>query len=400
MSALRPLLFTAVIAFGLGALAAVLWASRFWEPDAAFALEDNREIAELRSQVADLNVRLESAEQPGAATGRSPIAADPIAQTQLSEALTWLSQLSSDRFGDWNTERLQRTTELDLSGLTLNAEDLLHLKSLGSLETLNLAQTGIIDVELATLAELDLQNLNLAATLVTDAGLQHLAQMHGLQSLALDRTEIGDEGLAKLLHLSGLTSLTLDGTKITDAGLQSLANLGLNTLRIGQTLVTDTGLATLDSFQLEELSLYRNTNITDAGLQYLQRQGSLETLNLRGANITAAGLANLGDLSSLKDLNASMVMNDAGMVHLANLRSIERLGLYSNPEITDAGVAHLQNLKTLQVLQLQFSKITDVGLGFLENLPNLRTLDIRGTEVSPAGLERFRMNHPNCRVLR
>lgn len=400
MSALRPLLFTAFISFSLGALAAVIWASRTLVIPRTPALEESAAtIAELQGRIDELEARLERAEQPGTPTERVVLADDPVKQAELSEALTWLSRLSPDQFGNWSIDRLQIATELDLSGLVLDAEDLLHLQALDSLTSLNLARTSITDLELASLAGLDLQSLDLTATLITDAGLLHLAEMGGLQELALDRTEIGDEGIARLLHLSGLRSLGLDGTGITDAGLQSLASLDLDTLRIGQTRISDAGLATLDNFRLRELSLYRNTGITDAGLMHLHDQTALETLNLRGANITAAGLANLNDLGSLKELNASLVMDDAGMVHLQGLDSIERLGLYSNPEITDAGIAYLQNLTTLQELQLQFTKIGDRGLGFLQNLTNLRMLDLRGTDVSPAAVESFRLSHPNCRVI-
>ena len=104
-------------------------------------------------------------------------------------------------------------------------------------------------------------------------------------------------------------------------------------------------------------------------------------------------------LKWLETLNASLIVKDAGMIHLAELTSLRKLGLYSNPEITDAGVVHLRNLTSLETLQLQFTKISDRGLGHLEGLESLRFLDLRGTQVTPEELEVFRARHPSCRVL-
>ena len=67
-----------------------------------------------------------------------------------------------------------------------------------------------------------LQELELARTAVTDAGLVHLKGLTNLQSLDLDFTKITDAGLVHLKGMTGLSMLLLQGTKVTDAGVADL----------------------------------------------------------------------------------------------------------------------------------------------------------------------------------
>ena len=71
------------------------------------------------------------------------------------------------------------------------------------------------------LQTLDLNNVHN----VTDARLEELAGMKGLQVLNLSGTQVTDAGLKELAALKGLQELHLFGTQVTDAGLKELAGL-------------------------------------------------------------------------------------------------------------------------------------------------------------------------------
>ena len=67
--------------------------------------------------------------------------------------------------------------------------------------------------------------MRLRNTTVTDAGLKHLvARLSQLQQLDIASTHITDAGLEYLKGLTRLQTLDLDGTQITYAGLEHLKN--------------------------------------------------------------------------------------------------------------------------------------------------------------------------------
>lgn len=67
-----------------------------------------------------------------------------------------------------------------------------------------------------------LTGLGLAGTGVTDAGLEHLAALAGLETLTLNDTAITDSGLAKLARCRKLRVLDVRGTRSTAAALAEL----------------------------------------------------------------------------------------------------------------------------------------------------------------------------------
>jgi hypothetical protein len=91
-----------------------------------------------------------------------------------------------------------------------------------------------------------LQELGLANTQVTDAGLKELAGLTKLQTLDLRGTKVSDAGLKELTGLNSLRSLDLNETRVTDAGLMQLKALKkLKWLRLWKTEVTDAGVKAL-----------------------------------------------------------------------------------------------------------------------------------------------------------
>ena len=159
-----------------------------------------------------------------------------------------------------------------------------------------------------------------------------------------------------------LTELVLAGEPLTDAGLEHLADLTyLQSLHLCSWQVTDAGLAHLSGLvSLRHLSL-SFTQITGEGLAHLFRLVSLQSLDLSSTKVGDAALAHVSVLSSLKELNLSSTqITDAGLARLAKLTSLEWLHLDST-QVTDGGLAHLFGLTSLRNLVLPTLWVTDAG---------------------------------------
>ncbi len=164
---------------------------------------------------------------------------DRLLQKRGSWAPTWLVDvLGVDYFVS--------VVDLAFSG-TCTDRELGRAGSLSRLEQLSLARSRISDAGLAHLRGLaHLSWLNLCDTKITDAGLVHLEGLTTLEGLDLSFTPVTDAGLAHLKGLKGLTELDLSGTRITDAGLTHLKGLSnLAQLRVLRTHVTGAGIQSL-----------------------------------------------------------------------------------------------------------------------------------------------------------
>jgi len=106
---------------------------------------------------------------------------------------------------------------------------------------------AIADSQLAPLAELhSLVWLDVVGVPLTDDALIHISRLKHLERLRIDETPITDAGLIHLTRLPKLHTLNLSSTKITDAGLAHLAKLpNLKELYIQKTQVTPAGTAKL-----------------------------------------------------------------------------------------------------------------------------------------------------------
>jgi hypothetical protein len=113
---------------------------------------------------------------------------------------------------------------------------------------------------------------------VTDAGLQGLGELAGLESVTIGvGRQISNAGLAHLNRLQSLKELTLVGTHVTDEGLKEVAGLsGLRQLCV--------------------------SNVSELGLRHLRHMPHLEHLQLRHAKVTPTGVQELQALRGLKSL--------------------------------------------------------------------------------------------------
>jgi hypothetical protein len=160
-----------------------------------------------------------------------------------------------------------------------------------------------------------------------------------LQSLDLGRSRVTDAGLEKVARLEGLNDLSLLGLSVGDAGLIHLARLpSLKYLNLGQTQATDASLPVLEALPV------------------------LESLNVQGTGFTEALVPVAASREALRILllDADQI-SDRTVPLLTGLRALEWLSL-GGDDLTDSSVEHLAQMTWLTSLQLTASGISDEGI--------------------------------------
>jgi len=151
----------------------------------------------------------------------------------------------------------------------------------------------IDDEDLRQLASLtELHSLAIPhARNVTNASMEIIANIPGLQNLDLAGTGINNEGLEPLRNHPTLTRLVVNETRVTDAGLAIIATIpNLEVLELYRCRVTDEGLRHIGRMRnLVRISL-DSTPVTDRGLVHLYPLQNLRRLQVGDTHVTASGI--------------------------------------------------------------------------------------------------------------
>jgi Leucine-rich repeat (LRR) protein len=263
-----------------------------------------------------------------------------------------------------------------LAKLTATTEGMKHITKLQSLEML-VPPKGLTNRGLSYVAQLEsLKGLYFGENRVNNAGLKrYLPKLTKLEKLSLWGGKINDAGLVCLADLPRLFYLSLNSGNFTDAGLFHLKNIStLKALDLNHLPITDEGLRHLSGLKgLEDLSLY-NTQVTDRGLAYLKSMPSLKKLDIRKrgqkGQITDAGMVHLAQIGSLEHLEVSGI-TDKGMAHIANLKNLKHLRGGGD---SDTALQHLSKLQSLEYLATGGTGFTNAGMDDLAKLTNLKDL--------------------------
>lgn len=150
--------------------------------------------------------------------------------------------------------------------------------------------------QLAALGHFDCLRIRTPAPL-READLVHLQEVP-CDALEIDFTSATENGLTCLKRLTRFSRLSVDLTRIpvTDAMLESLADLpGLDRLVLIATPITDESLAVVARIpKLRSLNL-GNTAVTDAGLEHLKGLAGLRFLRLCDTKATRQAVQKLAD---------------------------------------------------------------------------------------------------------
>ena len=197
---------------------------------------------------------------------------------------------------------------------------------------------------------------------------------------------LSDIGLSKLDQLKKLDALNLSETGLTGSGVKIVSALNLKLLTVaGNEQVSDWSLFYLSSMpSLQGLSL-RETGISNAGLKYLARVRTLKRLILdHNREISNQGVANLNpSISSIESLSlARCNMDDEVVPELLKFRNLRELSLSGNPAITNGAIALLlKNSNNLETLSLADCDIDESGVAKLHLFTRLRVLDLSGISL-------------------
>jgi len=158
----------------------------------------------------------------------------------------------------------------------------------------------------------------------------------------------------------------------------------LETLHLGgQTQISDAGFAKIAALvpQLKVLTLSNHKNITDAGL------ASLKTLPLRDLYLGGAP----EEKSSI---------TDAGLRHIAEIRSLQRFQILDCNGITDTGIGVLCTIPLKNLDLLGCLSLTDASMGSISGVESLESFTMGGRQdgrqpkITKAGLAQLD-SHPN-----
>jgi hypothetical protein len=204
------------------------------------------------------------------------------------------------RITDGGLKAVECLTELEdvtlVGDLSLTDAGLRHFAGLRQLRKLMITNCPVTDAGIDELSGLThLESLWLTDTQITDRALKRIAERFpDLRCLSVGgvvgNAHVTDAGVDCLGDLRGLERLELSGSALTDRCLKTLARLpNLRSLCLDQTKISDEGLGELSGLdKLEELDL-SFTAVSDAGLARLEGLKSLKLLQANCAHVTAAG---------------------------------------------------------------------------------------------------------------
>ncbi|MBI1348155.1 hypothetical protein GC163_17915 [bacterium] len=327
-----------------------------------------------------------------------------------AEDLTMFGKLSDlEKLQILNCRNLNDEMAAELKGLT-------HLKTLALTNTvINDAAVSMIATSFPELTDLDLSS----NTNMTSGVIKIISEMPKLQRLTLVQNKVNDIGAMRLSKLQELRALDLRGNmEAGDMALDVIADLPkLTAFKHRSTAITDTGMESLSRNQTLDALLLQDFAITDQSGPHLAKLGKLTQLEvfrcqgfgsdgvlaLKGMGLTRLTLRDLpnvddrgievfDDLPQLKRLYLHELssVSDYGLAHLAGVKSLELLDIWSVPQMTDATVDVIATLPQLKELSLRATGVTDACIDKLLAMPHLQSLTFKENgAVTPEGLKKL-----------
>jgi hypothetical protein len=215
---------------------------------------------------------------------------------------------------------------------------------------------------------------------LTDEGLKPLARMSNLKLLMIGGNFTSD-GLESISELTGLTWLAIDKprgvpSKIDDRGMQRLKKLtNLERLFLTGPDISDDGLVVLqDMTKLEQISITHGSRVTGTGFARLDKLKSLSSIELEGTPIDDRGLESFPVFPSLWRLTLGKNIRGPGLKSLGKHPKLERVDL-QECELTPSAIEDLANSNaTMSSLEIPEGVVPDSGLAPLRRLKNLQAV--------------------------
>lgn len=255
---------------------------------------------------------------------------------------------------------ISRWKSLTLNGTRVDDEGLIQICSLATrLSEVHICSDLISDDSMPALCALpNLRSLLLdGVPHVTDKGIACIALVLQLRELYLNGTQLTDARMDVVATKTDVWSLSVAGTKITDAGVRKLTSLtSLSILALDGTQVDGSGLDGIPADN--RIYLYLNRcPISDAALNRLvATHRRIQLLGLNDTPVTDACLTAVSELPELEDLRLERTaITDAGVRALVGHRKLYMLYL-AETGVSDDMIAALtsQAPKGIHVIQKSY----------------------------------------------
>jgi internalin A len=258
--------------------------------------------------------------------------------------------------------------EVNLRGRWVSTAEILDLLQYKKLSRLNLSHTRIVDSDLLYLRPAtQIEDLNLSySEHITDIGMNAIKDWKHLKRLYVSGTQVADATLTLLGRMAALESLDVAASEVTDDGLQellpltSLKHLGLGRSELGEGAAEVLGL--LDNLVSLDLSGPRERR---------NRRGNA------GERIPQPVIEAVGKLVELRTLRVGHSGADSAALQgwAVSMKKLERLGLEHCARIDDSAIAGIEAWPSLKQVDLQGTRVTPARVDQLrKNRPNLQVL--------------------------
>ncbi len=216
-----------------------------------------------------------------------------------------------------------------------------------------------------------------------------VARFQKLRTLKVKITRLTPPMVDQLRSLKAPKTLTLNIANCSELDLKALTQLSaLEELRLSGEAVTDSVLKRVAGLASDSATLPRAGG---TGLGAMRREASLphlKALHLDGTSVTDPGLQQLADMRGLERLGLYYNKNvtEAGLRQLARFKQLKGLSLEQPGLVTDVTLTELTALTALDDLQLYETRITDAGMKDVARFKRLREFSLDASDVSEAGL--------------
>jgi Leucine-rich repeat (LRR) protein len=228
----------------------------------------------------------------------------------------------------------------------------------------------------------NLQVLNCGVNKINS--LEPLRELKNLQRLVCPFNQISS--LEPLRELNNLQTLAYPWNEISSLeDLQELKNLEILDCRHNQ--ITD----------LEPLRELNNLQTLNCSSNQIRNLGALyELKKLQELSCSGNEISNLGALYELKNLK-KLDCSYNKIITLSALLFLKNLEILDCSKNKNHNIDSLQNLQNLQILNCSSNQIR--SLEPLRELQNLKELLCWDNQISRLEIQKFKEEHPNCRVL-
>ncbi len=310
-----------------------------------------------------------------------------------------LSRTPITDYGIKPLSKLKTVTNLTLNNTHLTPNGLAQLAELPWLRELHLDSTEANDETLLALSLLpNLRVLEVRDTAITDKGLENLLAAKHLRTLSISGTAITNRGLASVAKMN-LTELNMWDTNVSPGLMEQLKGCKkLNRLCLSRVNLSADDIAKLSELpSLNYLQLYHIKNLKDDDLRTLSKPKSLEKLHIEDCPLSDNAGKYLNQMHELDELSINDCnITDRLITQIGDLQKLKKLWLQCT-NVRD--LKGLSQLRALEELYISSTAVTDAGLKELVTLPNLTSLELWFCpNISRQGMAAFKRMKPNCEI--